>query len=89
MIGYKIPTGYSSSDFFTAPYTIITFPFLFAVMFGDAAHGAILLLAALFFIRNERKIESKKIRDEVSVFYHIYTRNNFRFSIHSTAVVTL
>ncbi|ULT96043.1 hypothetical protein L3Y34_004590 [Caenorhabditis briggsae] len=53
-----------------APYTIITFPFLFAVMFGDAAHGLILLLTALFFIRNEKTIEAKKIRDEIfNTFY--------------------
>ncbi|CAI2350171.1 unnamed protein product [Caenorhabditis sp. 36 PRJEB53466] len=48
-----------------APYTIITFPFLFAVMFGDAAHGLILLLASLYFIKNEKRIEKKKIRDEI------------------------
>lgn len=48
-----------------APYTIITFPFIFAVMFGDAAHGLILLLAGLFFIVNEKKITSARIKDEV------------------------
>ncbi|EGT37910.1 CBN-VHA-7 protein [Caenorhabditis brenneri] len=53
-----------------APYTIITFPFLFAVMFGDAAHGAILLFSALFFIMNEKKIDAKRIRDEIfNTFY--------------------
>nr|CDJ92938.1 ATPase domain containing protein [Haemonchus contortus] len=48
-----------------APYTIITFPFLFAVMFGDAAHGLILFLAGLFFILNEKKITERRIRDEI------------------------
>ncbi|VDO85576.1 unnamed protein product [Heligmosomoides polygyrus] len=48
-----------------APFTIITFPFLFAVMFGDAAHGLILFLAGLFFIWNEKKIVERRIRDEI------------------------
>ncbi|CAJ0928731.1 unnamed protein product, partial [Mesorhabditis belari] len=48
-----------------APFTIITFPFLFAVMFGDFAHGLLLLLSALYFIVNEKKIAGKRINDEI------------------------
>ncbi|KAJ1362356.1 hypothetical protein KIN20_021881 [Parelaphostrongylus tenuis] len=48
-----------------APYTIITFPFLFAVMFGDMAHGLILFLIGLFFILNEKKIIELRLRDEI------------------------
>lgn len=36
-------------------FAIITFPFLFAVMFGDIGHGLIILFAALYMIMNERK----------------------------------
>ncbi|KAG8632384.1 V-type proton ATPase subunit a2 [Manihot esculenta] len=44
-------------------YTIITFPFLFAVMFGDWGHGICLLLATLYFIIRERKLSSQKLGD--------------------------
>lgn len=40
-------------------YTVVTFPFLFAVMFGDWGHGICLLLAALYFIIREKKLSSQ------------------------------
>ncbi|CAJ0580626.1 unnamed protein product, partial [Mesorhabditis spiculigera] len=48
-----------------APYTMITFPFLFAVMFGDMGHGTVMLLAGLFFILKEKQLEAARIRDEI------------------------
>uniref|UniRef100_A0A0K0DHA8 V-type proton ATPase subunit a n=1 Tax=Angiostrongylus cantonensis TaxID=6313 RepID=A0A0K0DHA8_ANGCA len=48
-----------------APYTMISFPFLFAVMFGDLGHGAIMILAALFFILKEKQLEAARIKDEI------------------------
>ncbi|KAJ4847030.1 V-type proton ATPase subunit a3 [Turnera subulata] len=44
-------------------YTIITFPFLFAVMFGDWGHGICLLLATLYFIMREKSLSSQKLGD--------------------------
>ncbi|KAG6572057.1 V-type proton ATPase subunit a3, partial [Cucurbita argyrosperma subsp. sororia] len=44
-------------------YTIVTFPFLFAVMFGDWGHGICLLLATLYFILREKKLSSQKLGD--------------------------
>lgn len=47
------------------PYTIITFPFLFAVMFGDAGHGILLMALAIYFIVEEKKIGSGAINEMV------------------------
>ncbi|KAJ4725962.1 V-type proton ATPase subunit a [Melia azedarach] len=44
-----------------AVYTCVTFPFLFAVMFGDWGHGICLLLGALVLIARERKLSSQKL----------------------------
>ncbi|CAH1765562.1 14643_t:CDS:10 [Entrophospora sp. SA101] len=38
-------------------FTIITFPFLFAVMFGDLGHGTLVTLGALYLIIFEKRLE--------------------------------
>ncbi|KFK30491.1 hypothetical protein AALP_AA7G268500 [Arabis alpina] len=44
-------------------FTIVTFPFLFAVMFGDWGHGICILLASLYLIVREKKFASQKLGD--------------------------
>merc|ERR1719195_664469 len=48
-----------------AVYTIITFPFLFAVMFGDAGHGVIMFGFAFWCILKEKQLEAKKSDNEI------------------------
>ncbi|KAI4195990.1 MAG: hypothetical protein LQ348_002374 [Seirophora lacunosa] len=47
-----------------APFTIVTFPFLFAVMFGDFGHGLLLLAFALWMVLRE-KIMGRQQLDEI------------------------
>ncbi|DAA18429.1 V-type proton ATPase 116 kDa subunit a 1 isoform X4 [Bos indicus] len=48
-----------------APYTIITFPFLFAVMFGDLGHGILMTLFAVWMVLRESRILSQKNENEM------------------------
>lgn len=48
-----------------APFTVITFPFLFAVMFGDAGHGLLMLMFALFMVLFENRLKGKGRTNEV------------------------
>lgn len=49
----------------TAVYTIITFPFLFAVMFGDVGHGLLMTLAALWMVLEEKDPKLRNNSNEV------------------------
>ncbi|XP_041989504.1 V-type proton ATPase subunit a1-like isoform X3 [Salvia splendens] len=52
-----------------AVYTVITFPFLFAVMFGDWGHGICLLLGALVLIAREKRLGSQKLSSFMEMLF--------------------
>jgi len=58
--------------FILALYTIITFPFLFAVMFGDLGHGIILTCFALYMVLDEKRHMNKRGGNEVSAFQNVF-----------------
>jgi V-type H+-transporting ATPase subunit a len=49
-------------------FAIVTFPFLFAVMFGDIGHGSITLLAAMYMIIKERKLAKVDLGEVMYLF---------------------
>uniref|UniRef100_A0A8C4R2I5 V-type proton ATPase subunit a n=1 Tax=Eptatretus burgeri TaxID=7764 RepID=A0A8C4R2I5_EPTBU len=46
-------------------YTLITFPFLFAVMFGDFGHGLLMTLFALWLVLTEQRQAKLAIHNEI------------------------
>lgn len=49
--------------------SIITFPFLFAMMYGDVFHGTIVFLMALYVVLNENRWKGKKLNE---LFTYVY-----------------
>ncbi|XP_017792511.1 PREDICTED: V-type proton ATPase 116 kDa subunit a [Habropoda laboriosa] len=53
-----------------ALYTIITFPFLFSIMFGDSGHGLLMTLFAVYMIAWEKKFLAQKSTSEIwNIFF--------------------
>ncbi|XP_055678370.1 V-type proton ATPase 116 kDa subunit a 1-like isoform X2 [Lutzomyia longipalpis] len=52
-----------------ALYTIITFPFLFAIMFGDLGHGVIMALFGAWMVIWEEKLANKKAGEIWNIFF--------------------
>lgn len=50
-------------------FAVITFPFLFAVMFGDIGHGTIIFLSALYMVLNERKLARADMDEIMGMFF--------------------
>lgn len=52
-----------------ALYAVITFPFLFAVMFGDLGHAIIAVTAAMLMIINEKKMVKADLGEILEIFF--------------------
>ncbi|KAF2069868.1 hypothetical protein CYY_008808 [Polysphondylium violaceum] len=50
-----------------AVMTIVTFPFLFGVMFGDVGHGILLLASSIALILLEKKLAGKKLNELIQM----------------------
>ena len=59
---YGVP---SYQEINPAPFTLITFPFLFAVMFGDFGHGLLVVLVALFMVLRENSLKKSVKGNEI------------------------
>jgi len=52
-----------------ALFTVITFPFLFGVMFGDMGHGILLFTSSCFIISKEKQLGAMKLDEMTAVLY--------------------
>lgn len=50
--------------------TIVTFPLMFAIMFGDLGHGLILFLISLYLVFNEKSLLELKKNEVLNIVYN-------------------
>ncbi|KAK6634657.1 hypothetical protein RUM43_012058 [Polyplax serrata] len=51
------------------PFTIVTFPFLFAIMFGDIGQGLVLIAFACVMILHEGKLPVKNLKSDIQMIF--------------------
>lgn len=51
------------------PFSLITFPFLFAVMFGDVGHALMMIAFAVVLLAYEKKMLKQKLSDTVDMIF--------------------
>ena len=60
-----------------AVFTIVTFPFLFAVMFGDYGHGSLILLLGTIFVLFDGKLRKTPLKAVAPFRYFIFMMGFF------------
>jgi len=50
-------------------FSIVTFPFIFAIMFGDSGHGMLMAIFGLVLILLEKRLGNSKLNDIVEILY--------------------
>lgn len=64
-----------------AIFTIVTFPFLFAVMFGDVGHGFLMLILTVYLIANEKKLALRPPDDMFDMIFGGEARFNLLINL--------
>ena len=60
-----------------ACFTIVTFPFLFAVMFGDYGHGSLILALGTFFVMFHEKLQNTPLKVVAPFRYFVFMMGFF------------
>ena len=62
-----------------AIFAIVTFPFLFGVMFGDIGHGLLLLVAGIILCLISDKLKNTSVEAFATIRYLIFLMGLFAF----------
>jgi V-type H+-transporting ATPase subunit a len=60
-------------------FAIVTFPFLFGVMFGDIGHGLLLLIFALYLVLNNDSLQKSSLKPLAKARYLFLLMGLFAF----------